>query len=120
VSLLVASAGAAVILGVAAARATTQPGMLYVTRLVLTDNTILVRGDKFMTRAAVPHYPRGTEVRYEVSNRAHHPLRLNILGSSTPLLKPGRRGTILVYWSRRGRYVFRARPNGPRIRIWVD
>jgi hypothetical protein len=42
--------------------ATTQPGMLFVTRLALTDHAILVRGDKFLTRAGVPAYPRETEV----------------------------------------------------------
>jgi hypothetical protein len=121
VSLVVACAGSAAILGVvAAARATTQPGMLFVTKLVITDDAILIRGDKFMTRAAVPRYPRGTEVRYEVSNHGSRPFSLNILGSVTGVLRPGRHGSILVYWSWRGRFVFRARPNGPRIRIWVD
>lgn len=105
---------------VAGAQATTQPGMLFVSRLVITDRTILIRGDKFMTPAAIPRYPRGTDVRYEVSNRATRAFSLNILGSVTGRIAPGRKATILVYWARRGKFVFRARPNGPSVRMWVD
>jgi hypothetical protein len=104
----------------ASAQATTAPGVLHVSRLVLTDRAILIRGDKFMTSAGIPRYPRGTDVRYEVSNRGSRPLTLNILGSSTGQLRPGTRTTILVYWARRGKFAFRALPRGPRIRIWVD
>ncbi len=101
------------------ARATTQPGVLSVVKLVITDDKIVVRGDKFMTRTGIPHYPRGSDVRYDVRNRATRPFRLNILGSSTGMLAPGRQSSILVYWSRRGKFVFRALPNGPTIHIWV-
>jgi hypothetical protein len=102
------------------AGATTQPGTLYVVRLVITDDTVAFRGDKFMTKSSIPHYPRGADVRYEVRNRGTRPFSLNILGSTTGIVRPGAQRSILVYWSRRGRFVFRARPNGPRIRIWVD
>jgi hypothetical protein len=104
----------------AGAQATTAPGILFVSKLVLTDKAILIRGDKFMTHVGIPRYPRGTDVRYEVSNRGTRPVTLNILGSSTGRLRPGTRTTILVYWARRGKFAFRATPNGPRIRIWVD
>jgi hypothetical protein len=105
---------------VAGAQATTAPGILHVSKLVLTDRAILIRGDRFMTPAGIPRYPRGTDVRYDVSNRGTRPLALNILGSTTGRLRPGARTTILVYWARRGKFAFRATPNGPRIRIWVD
>ena len=94
--------------------------MLFVSKLVITNHKILIRGDKFMTKAAVPVYPRGTDVRYDVSNRGTRAFTLNILGSSTGRLAPGRRVSILVYWGRRGKFVFRATPNGPRVRMWVD
>ena len=105
---------------VAGAQATTQPGVLFVSRLVITDRAILIRGDRFMTPAAIPRYPRGTDVRYEVSNRGTRAISLNILGSVTGRLAPGRKASILVYWSHRGKFVFRARPNGPHVRMWVD
>jgi hypothetical protein len=114
---------AATVLGVVAAggaRATTQPGTLYVVRLVIKDDSVAFRGDKFMTRSSIPHYPRGTDVRYEVRNRGTHPFSLNILGSTTGLVRPGKERSILVYWSTRGKFVFHPQPNGPRIRIWVD
>jgi hypothetical protein len=113
---------AAAILGVVAtgaARATTQPGTLYVVRLVITDDTVTFRGDKFMTKSSIPHYPRGSDVRYDVRNRGTHPFSLNILGSVTGRIPTGGQRSILVYWSQRGKFVFRMRPNGPRIRIWV-
>jgi hypothetical protein len=105
---------------VAGAQATTAPGVLFISKLVLTDGAIQIRGDKFMTPAGIPRYPRGTDVRYEVWNRGTRPLTLDILGSSTGRLRPGKRTTILVYWARRGKFAFRARPSGPQIRIWVD
>jgi hypothetical protein len=104
----------------AAAQATTQPGTLYVVRLVITEHSVVFRGDKFLTRAAFPHYPRGADVRYDVRNRGTSPFSLNILGSTTGLVRPGRMRSILVYWGRRGRFVFHPRPTGPAVRIWVD
>jgi hypothetical protein len=100
-------------------RATTQPGVLSVAKLVITDQEVIFRNDKFMTKTGIPHYPRGSDVRYDVRNRATRRFSLDILGSSTGMLAPGRQASILVYWGRRGRFVFRARPSGPRIRIWV-
>jgi hypothetical protein len=102
-----------------AAPATTQPGMLFVSKLVITDDRIVFRREKFMTRAGIPRYPRGSDVRYDVRNRASRPFSLDILGSRTGMLAPGRQRSILVYWSRRGKYVFRAQPHGPTLRIWV-
>ena len=110
----------AALLAAAAARATTQPGTLYVVRLVITEHSVVFRGDKFLTEKAYPHYPRATDVRYEVRNRTSRPLSLNILGSVTGVVKPGAMRSILVYWGRRGRFVFRPEPSGPPIRVWVD
>ena len=101
------------------ARATTQPGVLSIARLVITNDKVVFRGDKFMTRKGIPHYPRGSDVRYDVRNLGTRPFSLNILGSATGMIAPGRQRSILVYWSRRGKFVFHARPNGPRIFIWV-
>jgi hypothetical protein len=101
------------------ARATTSPGVLHVAKLVITDEKIVLRGDKFMTRHGIAHYPRGTDVRYDVRNRGTRRYSLNILGSSTGAIAPGRQRSILVYWGRRGKFVFGVRPTGPRIRIWV-
>jgi hypothetical protein len=120
VKLVAAAAAAAALLGSAAARATTQPGTLYVVRLEITDHGVVFRGDKFLTKQAFPHYPRATDVRYEVRNRTAQPLSLNILGSVTGVVRPGAMRSILVYWGRRGRFVFRPRPDGPAIRVWVD
>ena len=111
---------AAALLGAAVARATTQPGTLYVVRLEITEHSVVFRGDKFLTKKAYPHYPRATDVRYEVRNNGTRPFSLNILGSVTGVVQPGKTRSILVYWGRRGRFVFRPRPDGPKIRVWVD
>ena len=118
---LICFAVAAVLGAVASggARATTQPGTIYVVKLVVTDDTVAFRGDTFMTTSSIPHYPRGADVRYDVRNRGTRPFSLNILGSTTGLVRPGRERSILVHWSTRGKFVFRPQPNGPKIRIWV-
>lgn len=103
-----------------AAPATTTPGLLYVKRLVITNEKILISGHTRprMTNR-VQRYKRGVLVRYEVRNRGTRAFRLNILGSSTGTLEPGRRAPILVAWNRRGSYTFRALPRGPRMRVVV-
>jgi hypothetical protein len=115
---MVAAALAAATVGLPAAHATTVPGRLYITDLVITDTTIKahIRRD---TWAATIRYPRGVEVRYEVLNRGTRTYSLNILGSVTGRLKPGKRTSILVYWGRRGRFVFRAAPLGARLKVVV-
>jgi hypothetical protein len=103
-----------------AAPATTTPGLLYVKRLVITNEKILISGHtrpKMTDR--VQRYKRGVLVRYEVRNRGTRAYRLNILGSSTGTLTPGRHAPILVAWNRRGTYTFRAIPAGPRMRVVV-
>lgn len=116
-----AAALAAATVGLAEAhsvKATTVPGRLYITDLVITDTTIRahIRRD---TWAATIHYPRGVEVRYEVLNRGSRAYSLNILGSVTGRLRPGKRASILVYWGRRGTFVFRASPRGARLKVIV-
>jgi hypothetical protein len=103
-----------------AAPATTTPGLLYVKRLVITNEKILISGHtrpKLTDR--VQRYKRGVLIRYEVRNRGTRAYRLNILGSSTGTLTPGRHAAILVGWNRRGSFTFRARPGGPRMRVVV-
>ena len=115
----VAVAAVAGVVASSGARATTQPGTLYVVRLVITDDTVTFRGDKFLTKSSIPHYPRGADVRYDVRNRGTHAFSLNILGSTTGIVRPGRERSILVYWSTRGKFVFRPQPKGPKVRVWV-
>ena len=113
-----AIAAAAVIASAASspAGATTVPGVLYVKPLVITNDRIVVGRNR---STGVQRYPRGVEVRYEVRNLGTHRFRLDILGSSTGMLAPGRRSPILVGWNHRGRFTFRARPSGPSMRVWV-
>ena len=100
------------------ADATTQPGKLYVSPLVIRDDAIKVRVRR-LTWADDLRYLRGAEVRYEVVNRGTRRFSLNILGSITGVLAPGRRTSILVAWTHRGKFVFRASPKGARLRVTV-
>lgn len=110
---------AALVLGSAhGAEATTQPGKLYVSPLVIRDDAIKVRVRRSKWANEL-RYVRGAEVRYEVVNRGTRRFSLNILGSVTGVLAPGRRTSILVAWTHRGRFVFRASPNGARLRVTV-
>jgi hypothetical protein len=116
-----ATAAAVVAVGVGSAqgsRATTSPGVVSASKLVITDQAIMVRIRRH-TWASVVHYPRGAEVRYDVSNHGTRPYSLDILGSVTGRLAPGRRTSILVAWTHRGKFVFRALPNGATVVVRV-
>jgi hypothetical protein len=114
-----ALAAAVVVLGDAAlVDATTAPGTLYVSKLVIRDDAVKVRIRR-NTWADVIHYRRGAEVRYEVTNSGTRRFSLNILGSTTGRIAPGGHASILVFWGRRGRFVFRAMPKGARLRVTV-
>jgi hypothetical protein len=119
-----ARAVAAIAVAIAAAgiangsRATTAPGVVSVSKLVITDRSVMVRVRR-NTWSSVVHYRRGAEVRYDVSNHGTRAYSLDILGSVTGRLAPRRQTTMLVFWSHRGRFVFRALPKGARIVVWV-
>lgn len=117
----VAAAVAAATVGLASAdsaRGTTVPGLVYVSNLVISDNAVKVRV-RHNTWAETIRYRRGAEVRYVVVNRGSRAYSLDILGSVTGMLRPGKRTTMLVSWSRRGSFVFRASPRGARLRVVV-
>jgi hypothetical protein len=109
---------AAAIGGANGSRATTAPGIVSVSKLVITDRAVTVRIRRH-TWSSVVHYRRGAEVRYDVSNRGRRAYSLDILGSDTGRLAPGRQTTLLVSWSRPGKFVFRALPKGARLGVWV-
>jgi hypothetical protein len=113
------SAAATVLGAVVSARATTVPGKVYVSPLVIYDKAVKVRIRHNTWRDTI-RYLRGAEVRYEVVNRGTRAYSLDILGSVTGRIEPGRHATILVYWGRRGSFVFRAAPRGARLRVVVD
>lgn len=87
--------------------------------MIISDAKIVVADDKFAKRTGFARYPRGSVLRYTVVNRASRAFVLDILGSSTGRLAPGKRRPILVNWDRRGTFVFRAAPGGPRLRVRV-
>jgi hypothetical protein len=121
VQCLVAAALAAATVGLGAAhsaRATTVPGRLYISSLRITNTTVEVHIRRH-TWASTIRYRRGAEVRYEVVNLGTRAFSLNILGSVTGVLRPGNRTSILVYWGRRGSFVFRASPRGARLKVIV-
>lgn len=114
----VAAALAATTVLLSAARATTVPGRLYISDLVITDTTVKVHIRR-QTWATTLHYRRGAEVRYEVMNRGTRAYSLNILGSVTGHVRPKGRTSILVYWGTRGTFHFRALPHGGRLTVVV-
>jgi hypothetical protein len=111
-------AAAMVLGGAHSVRATTQPGKVYVSSLVIQDNAIKVRIRRH-TWAETVHYLRGAEVSYEVLNRGTRRFSLNILGSTTGVLAPGQGASILVVWTFRGSFRFRASPHGALLRVIV-
>lgn len=101
------------------AGATTVPGRLYISSLRITDETVKVHVRRHLWASTI-RYRRGAEVRYEVVNRGTRAYALDILGSVTGRLAPGKRTSILVYWGRRGSFVFRASPRGARLKVIVN
>jgi|SRR5579862_3741741 len=87
---------------------TTAPGIVYATRLVLTDKTI----DLSETRL-----PRGAMIRYTVINRGSRPYALQIGMARTLPIPPHGRVLLRVNWLYRGRFVYRTlyrgQPAGP-------
>lgn len=102
-----------------AALATTEPGVVYVKKLIITNEKILIGRTRRTMTDRVQRSPRGAFVRYEVRNRGTRPFLLNILCSSTGTLSPGQGAPILIGWTRRGNFTFRAVPGGPRMRVVV-
>jgi hypothetical protein len=117
-TLTVAAALAAATVVLHSAQATTIPGRLYISDLAITDTSVKVHVRRDLW-ASTLHYPRGAEVRYQIVNRGTRAYSLDILGSVTGRLLPGKRTSILVYWGRRGDFVFRASPRGARLRVIV-
>jgi hypothetical protein len=112
------AAATACLAGIHDAGATTVPGRLYITSLRITDSAITAHIRRHVWASTI-HYRRGAEVRYEVVNRGTRAYSLDILGSATGRLTPGKRTSILVYWGRRGHFVFRAAPRGARLSVVV-
>jgi len=115
----IGAAAAVLSAGAVRAPATTQPGVLYTSTVIITDGKIVIADNKFAARTGFARYPRGSMLRYTVVNRGTHAFTLNILGSSSGRLPPGRKNTMLVNWDRRGKFRFRAVPNGPRMSVRV-
>ena len=118
VAVIAVTVAAAGIGGAQRLHATTAPGVVSVSKLLITDDAVKIRIRRH-TWSSVAHYPRGAEVRYDVSNHGTRAYRLDILGSVTGRLAPGRQTTILVAWTHRGRFVFRALPKGARMVVVV-
>jgi hypothetical protein len=103
--------------------ATTTPGVLYISKTIVTDKTIKIPRDKF-TRSGQIRYPRGALIRYEITNKGTKPYKLEVWGSKTAVMRPGRRAKILIYWNYRGTYLVRLllpnnKPAGPKTTIQI-
>jgi hypothetical protein len=109
---------AALAVGLPMAPATTVPGVVYPIKVVVTDTKISIQKDKFDRNGQI-RYPRGAEIRYEITNRGSKPYVLEIWGARSIALRPhGGHDSILVTWNYRGRYLYRlllhSRPVGPK------
>jgi hypothetical protein len=107
----------------AARRQTTEPGVVYIVKVVLTDKKISIARDKFTTKTGVTRYPRGAIIRYAITNKGKRPYAWRVWGADTPVMKPGGHESILVNWHYRGTYsyelLFRGKPVGPRGQIII-
>jgi hypothetical protein len=108
---------AALLACVSSASATTDPGIIYPVKVVITDTKISIEKDKF-TRNGISRLPRGAQIRYEITNKGTKPYVLQIWRTKTGVIRPRGHDSFLISWNYRGRYVYltllRGRPAGPK------
>lgn len=114
VSVALVAAVAAVPATVVAQPQTTTPGVIYVLKTPVDDKGIHIPKDQF-TRNGVTRYPRGALIRYEFVNRGTKPYAVRIWASTTLVMKPGRKETLLVNWAYRGDYTYARISKGHQI-----
>lgn len=117
--LAAAALAAAVGASASAAPATTVPGVVYVDKVTVTDNSIVIGKNKFSLHSKYPRYPRGAIIRYAITNAGTRLYEFKIWDRTSTVLKPhGGHATVLINWNYRGRFsyetLFRSRPAGPR------
>ena len=112
----------AVILGalagsVSAALKTTTPGQVYIVKVTLTNNAIVIPKDKFSVGLKYPRYPRGAVIQYRFTNKGSRPFSVRIWASKTGVISPGHSDSVLVDWNYRGMFnyetLYRGKPAGP-------
>jgi hypothetical protein len=94
---------------------TTTPGVVYVVKTPVDDKGIHIPKDQF-TRNGVTRYPRGALIRYEFINKGTKPYAVRMWATSTFVIKPGRKTSMLVNWGYRGDYTYARIYKGHQIR----
>ena len=98
---------ALVVVGAAAssrsARGTTQPGILYIVNVTLTDAKIRLshKSDTSLTRL-----PRGAYIRYAIANRGTRRYVFRIWATQTAPVRPGGKDSLVINWNFRGRFAY--------------
>jgi hypothetical protein len=112
--LIVVSAALAVALtvGLPIGSGTTVPGVVYPVKTLVTDTHISISKDKF-TRHGVTRWPRGAQIRFEITNKGSKRYVLQIWSERTLPMRPhGGHDSMLVNWNYRGKYLYRTLVNG--------
>jgi hypothetical protein len=103
--------------GLSLGSATTVPGQVYPSKVLITDTKISIQKDIF-TRNGVSRLPRGAVIRYEITNKGTKPYVLRIWHTTSRVMRPGGHDSFLINWNYRGRYLYltllRGRPAGPK------
>ena len=111
VPLLATAALAATVLPAASARpagpATTQPTIVINVSIVLTDRAVTFGRSQAR---------RGWGVHFLIANKSTKPMRIDIGGLVSPIIKPGKRGKVSAVLELRGRYPYKVTLNPPGIR----
>ena len=92
--------------GASAHPQTTTPGVVYVVKTIITDNSFKITRDKF-TRNGVTRWPRGAEIRFALVNKGTKTYVVEIWGEKTNPIRPGKHDSMLVTWNYRGRFTYR-------------
>jgi hypothetical protein len=115
------AAAAALCVGVnsAVAPATTIPGVIYPIKVTITNTAIIIPKDQFSLHTKYPRYPRGAQIRYEITNKGTRPYSFKMWGSFTGVMKAkGGKDSILINWNYRGKYLYevlyKGKPAGPK------
>jgi hypothetical protein len=91
----------------AVAPRTTEPGVVYIVAVRLSDTKI---------RVSHARYVRGAVIRYRIVNRGTKPYSFRMWHQKTGVIRPRRMDSLFINWNYRGKYryetLYRGKPTG--------
>jgi hypothetical protein len=88
------------------APATTAPGKVYTIKTTMLPAGVTIASDRFTLKNGTPSWPRGATIRYSITNKTKHTLRLKLWIAKTKPIPPGGHVYVTINWIYRGRFLY--------------